>query len=251
VLCSSLTSVVAMPGQADYVAANAALDALAQARSREGRRWLSINWDAWREVGMAARLDAPAEVLAFRGDLLRDGLTTAEAVRAFRAALMCGLARVIVSTHPLSARLAARRALGSAKEEKKRDAGGQAAPGPTATQGELEQQIAAVWKELLGVEQVGLHDNFFELGGTSLVGIKIIGELRSALGVEISEVGLFQAPTISTLAKLIRAARGPEGGAAKESPSAGAGEQGAEPAADEAMARGQRRRERRTRGTHG
>ena len=247
-LCSSLTAVVAMPGQADYVGANAALDALAQAKAREGRRWLSINWDAWREVGMAARLDAPAEVLAFRGDLLRDGLSTAEAVQVFRAALDSGLAQVVVSTHPLSARLAARRAIGAA-EEKKGDVRAAAAKAPLS-QDELEQQIASVWKELLGVDQVGLHDNFFELGGTSLVGIKIIGELRSALGVEISEAGLFQAPTVSTLAKLIRVARGPEAGAAAGADN-GADEPAADPAAEEAKARGQRRRERRTRGTHG
>jgi len=231
-LCSSVTAVVAMPGQADYVAANAALDALAAAQSRQGQRWLSINWDAWREAGMAARLDSP-ELASFRTEMLRDGLSNAEGASCFGAALGSGLAQVIVSTHPLAARLAQPRALDIAAPPKPAATAGEslaAAPGaPLPDLDEVEQRIATVWQEMLGVHRVGVHDNFFELGGTSLIGIKIIGRLRSELGVEISEVGLFQAPTVSTLAGLIRDAR------TQTAP------------ADEAQTRGQRRRERRTR----
>ncbi|HEY7212971.1 MAG TPA: SDR family NAD(P)-dependent oxidoreductase, partial [Thermoanaerobaculia bacterium] len=54
VLCSSLNALVGGLGQADYTAANAFLDAFAQSRQGD-LPVLSINWDAWREVGMAAR----------------------------------------------------------------------------------------------------------------------------------------------------------------------------------------------------
>jgi NADPH:quinone reductase-like Zn-dependent oxidoreductase/NAD(P)-dependent dehydrogenase (short-subunit alcohol dehydrogenase family)/acyl carrier protein len=55
ILCSSLTSIVGGFGQVDYCAANAFLDAYANRRnSRQGAFTVSINWDAWRDVGMAA-----------------------------------------------------------------------------------------------------------------------------------------------------------------------------------------------------
>jgi NADP-dependent 3-hydroxy acid dehydrogenase YdfG/acyl carrier protein len=55
-LCSSTSAELALPGQADYTAANTFLNAFAQARTRSGRgRTLSIEWGTWRNVGMAAR----------------------------------------------------------------------------------------------------------------------------------------------------------------------------------------------------
>ena len=55
-LCSSTSAELALPGQADYTAANTFLNAFALARTRSGRgRTLSIEWGTWRDVGMAAR----------------------------------------------------------------------------------------------------------------------------------------------------------------------------------------------------
>ena len=59
VLCSSVSARLGLPGQIDYTAANAALDALAQAL-RPRRRAISIAWSAWQEVGMAAALPGSA-----------------------------------------------------------------------------------------------------------------------------------------------------------------------------------------------
>jgi acyl transferase domain-containing protein/acyl carrier protein len=69
---------------------------------------------------------------------------------------------------------------------------------------DLERDIAAIWQRVLGIEQIGLHDNFFELGGDSLIGIKIISELKQELQVDIPAVRLFEAPTVSSLAKYVR-----------------------------------------------
>ena len=63
----------------------------------------------------------------------------------------------------------------------------------------LEQAIAAVWQEVLQIEQVGLHDNFFELGGHSLLMVQVHNKVRSLLPCEVSMVDMFQYPTIHDL----------------------------------------------------
>ncbi|MBC9929147.1 non-ribosomal peptide synthetase [Chitinophaga qingshengii] len=69
-----------------------------------------------------------------------------------------------------------------------------------APRNESEQQLADIWKELLGVEQVGIHDNFFERGGHSLSATRLISILRNRLAAELSIRDLFLHPTIASLA---------------------------------------------------
>ncbi|WP_163594555.1 phosphopantetheine-binding protein, partial [Klebsiella variicola] len=45
-------------------------------------------------------------------------------------------------------------------------------------QGEAENLLAAIWRELLGIERVGRHDNIFEMGGHSLLAVKLMAQLR-------------------------------------------------------------------------
>ncbi|NON23457.1 phosphopantetheine-binding protein, partial [Klebsiella pneumoniae] len=54
-----------------------------------------------------------------------------------------------------------------------------------APQSALEQQIAAIWADVLKLERVGLGDNFFELGGHSLLAVQVISRVRQSLGVEL------------------------------------------------------------------
>jgi len=50
----------------------------------------------------------------------------------------------------------------------------------------IEASIAAVWKHVLGVEQVGVHDNFFDLGGHSLLAMQAIAQIEKRLGLRLS-----------------------------------------------------------------
>jgi acyl transferase domain-containing protein len=69
--------------------------------------------------------------------------------------------------------------------------------------GALEEAVAAVWREMLGLERVGVEDDFFELGGHSLLGTGVIGRLRLQFGVELKMDAIFRAPTVAALAREI------------------------------------------------
>ncbi|MDL5368171.1 amino acid adenylation domain-containing protein [Xanthomonas sp. NCPPB 2654] len=68
--------------------------------------------------------------------------------------------------------------------------------------GDVEQAIAAIWRELLGLEQVGRHDHFFELGGHSLLAVRLVTRLRAVLDVEVALRDVFEQPTLSQLSAL-------------------------------------------------
>jgi len=64
----------------------------------------------------------------------------------------------------------------------------------------LEERVAAMLSALLEVKAVSVHDNFFLLGGHSLLGTQLIGQIRSAFGVDLALRSLFDSPTVADLA---------------------------------------------------
>ncbi|WP_197361415.1 non-ribosomal peptide synthetase, partial [Streptomyces clavuligerus] len=77
----------------------------------------------------------------------------------------------------------------------------------TAPRTPLEQHIAEVWRDVLGVDRVGVHDSFFELGGDSLRAVTLVGALRTA-GYEVSVRDIFDARTVARLGELTGEAQG-------------------------------------------
>jgi amino acid adenylation domain-containing protein len=65
---------------------------------------------------------------------------------------------------------------------------------------EIETNLAEIWGEVLGLEQVGIENNFFDIGGTSLLGLKLITRIQNSFGVDLRAVKLYQYPTIQKLA---------------------------------------------------
>ena len=77
---------------------------------------------------------------------------------------------------------------------------------PAAPRTAVEEVIAAIWSNVLGVERVGLNDNFFELGGHSLLATQVIARVRTAFRVELPLRRIFETPTVAGMAAWIEAA---------------------------------------------
>jgi amino acid adenylation domain-containing protein len=67
----------------------------------------------------------------------------------------------------------------------------------------VEEELARIWRQVLGKQQVGVHDNFFELGGHSLLATQLTSRIRDRFKVELPVRILFEAPTMAMLARHI------------------------------------------------
>ncbi|MGW4898181.1 amino acid adenylation domain-containing protein, partial [Kitasatospora sp. NPDC004240] len=71
--------------------------------------------------------------------------------------------------------------------------------GYTAPRTPIEERLAAVWAEVLGLTQVGVEDSFFDLGGDSIRAVRLVGALRAA-GYDVSIPDVFEQRTIAAMA---------------------------------------------------
>ena len=232
-LFSSNAAILGGIGLAAYAGANTFMDAFVSSRAQTARiSWLSVNWDGWQ-------LPAGQEdTTLLRTSIDQFAMTPAESIEVLSRILSSIAAgQVVVSSGDLATRLAqwvnpARTSSadeGTAAHTTTRYTrpalGTEYIPPGT----ELEQTIVDVWQELLGIDQLGIYDNFFDLGGNSLIGLKVIARLKKELQIDIPVISLFEGPTVSALAGILRQA------------------QADEPAYDQSQTRGGRRRERHSR----
>jgi amino acid adenylation domain-containing protein len=73
-----------------------------------------------------------------------------------------------------------------------------------APSGPVEELVAAIWADVLGLDRVGAEDNFFALGGHSLLATRVVSRLRATFGIEMPMRCLFDAPTVSALARVVQ-----------------------------------------------
>jgi len=74
----------------------------------------------------------------------------------------------------------------------------------TAPRTPVEERLAEIWAQALGISKVGIHDNFFQLGGHSLLGTLLISRVCGAFQTNLSLRDLFESPTVAGLAQVIK-----------------------------------------------
>lgn len=213
ILQSSLSSALGGVGLGAYAAANHFMDAYARMKRRAASRWMSVNWDGWRFEQEERAMGAVAEL----------AMAPEEGVEAFERALSLlafdssgfdtdGVAELVVSTGDLEARMRQwinpglkpdqASAMQAAGDEQSHPRPG-LATAYVAPRKRREREIAAMWRQALGIDEIGIYDNFFELGGHSLLATQIVSRLRDLYRVELPLRRMFEAPTVAGLAEII------------------------------------------------
>lgn len=68
----------------------------------------------------------------------------------------------------------------------------------------IEERLAGMWAQVLGLEEVGIHDNFFELGGHSLLAVRLFAQIEKVFGRKLALSTLFYGATINDLAEMLQ-----------------------------------------------
>ena len=218
---SSINGILAAPGNAAYSSANAYLDAFPNSAKRPAKwkRVIVFNWEAWRDVGMAMRIEVAEKHRAERARLLAKATTPEAGAEIFARLLGSDIDQVAVTPYDLP-QVAAdqrlqiwKRGAANASDSRLPNEPSSGTSIPISEiisvrfKREEERVIAAIWEELIGAEMEGTHENFFERGGHSLMATRVLSRLNSVAGVKLTLRDVFDAPTIGELADCVIAKR--------------------------------------------
>jgi len=215
VVHSSLAAVMGVLDFVSYTAAHLFMDAYVHRHNREARTpWRTINWDTWNFGTPSAESRTTADTAFSK---LTFYMMPAEGTDVLSRLLsMTDATQALVSSADLQGRIDQwiRREKPQADETQEEKAPtSHAHPRPAlssqyeAPRTDAERLLADLWRNMFGIDQVGIHDNFFELGGDSLLAVQVASRLRQALRVELPLRDLFAASTVSRLAARIEALR--------------------------------------------
>ncbi len=203
------------PGQVDYCAANAFLDAYARRNFNKHGKTISIDWGEWQWDAWSEGLLGFPEVLQnyFRQVRKKFGISFDDGFEVLsRVLARTDVPHIVVSTQDfvymvegskhfsINTLVEAVNETRNAETTYARPTLGTAYVAPTST---VEEEIAAIWSSLLGIEKIGINDNFFDLGGHSLMGTQLMSRLRNAFNINLPLSTLFEAPTVTDLATLV------------------------------------------------
>lgn len=217
VFYSSIVVAMSGLGEVDYCAANTFLDALAHYNRRRGIPTVSINWGMWQwDDWQSSLVETMSDVYGKLAEARQKyGFSFDEGLEALWRVLGTSLPQVMVSSLPLetAANLWHSLTYDGAMQRVQGAEDRQIHPRPqlhtpyVAPGDPLEEQIAEVWAQCLGLDKVGIHDRFQELGGNSLLGIALISRLKEELDVQLSASTLYEGPTVRAMYEVVRAGK--------------------------------------------
>ncbi|MCK4258376.1 MAG: SDR family NAD(P)-dependent oxidoreductase [Halanaerobiales bacterium] len=210
VLFSSGLSFFPLPGQGDYTAANAYLDAFPDFRNKYKSKTMTINWVAWNEIGMAVDQ-------GFTNDLLFKSLSTKDAVKAFDYVLHKAIPSVLIGELNKETNIVQYinklpfyfddhlfEHIQSDQKIPENNVGEVILKGKEFdSYTVIEMQIAQICKEILGFDEIDIYENFFDLGIDSILLSKLHSQVEVYYPGRISLTELFKYSTIFKLAEFL------------------------------------------------
>ncbi|NEQ79120.1 MAG: SDR family oxidoreductase [Moorea sp. SIO2I5] len=208
ILTSSIASILGEFGQVDYTGANAFLDVFAHHKTYQQNLFtLSINWGTWQEVGMAVNTTIPKELQQWHIENLQQAILPKEGIQVLMRLLASRLSQVLVSPTDFLSLLKQHNTnsgvlskLEKANISKPKHSRPELSNTYVAPRNKIEQKIADMWQQVLGLEPIGIYDDFFELGGDSLIAMTFTNQFQKQLGEIVHASAIFNAPTIAKLA---------------------------------------------------
>ncbi len=197
VLCSSIITTIGVVGQVDYCAANACLDAFAFMQNFENIK--VINWNTWRDVGMAVETAKPENFSFFEKP---NDISPDQGSKIFEDLLMNPYPQLIISNFDFNKRSVTQNTRNTVMAEKvtreTREVSNQYLP----PSNDIETALAKMWREVLGVDKVSIKDEFVKLGGHSLVALRLLKLIDQKFHIKM-DLHVFQEITLENLAKLV------------------------------------------------
>ncbi|MHB8062366.1 MAG: SDR family NAD(P)-dependent oxidoreductase, partial [Ruminiclostridium sp.] len=205
-LCSSIASVMALPSQSDYSAANAFMDCFA--KLYENCNIVSISWPAWNDLGMAADNNVVFDTL-FQTMNSKDAVYNMEEILTHKVShVILGkwnyderfyeLVNLNVSKEIKSLLMKQRESKNGRIRKKEQDIFLRGREDNAYTP--LERKLGILWGKVLGYKELDIYDSFYELGGDSILAVRLNNEINSKFSMTIRVSELFDHMTIHDFA---------------------------------------------------
>jgi thioesterase domain-containing protein/acyl carrier protein len=152
-------------------------------------------------ASLTAPKDATAQETTIAAQWIAEGIEAHDGTRILDRVLSARPGpEVVVSSIPL---VSLRRDVDALRDHRGAAPAMRGHAGADAPSGDVERELAHLWQDLLGVEDVGANDDFFELGGHSLIAVRLVNRIEKRFGTKIRLATLFEARTVRQLAALL------------------------------------------------